>query len=464
MIKKFQIILLKGPVFFGLFTLLGVFTITYINNTFFYKNKNKEVLRNIDRQVKLYKSVYKSCLKTSTAKFCQRYLDSYIDNSFNYGKIIVEDYKGQTLFNRNREWYKEQREVVNYKGSVGDGKSKIIIKINKKSSPNILKSVIRSLTFSIFDYGKVYKRKLKLWDFIKDVAFPRSSVPLFSAVFFVLLYFVIRKRDLILFDISNKWETEQLQVTTKLEELKLEREELKVKVKELERAHHKASVTKEPDSNIFKLKKMIDDKEIKITELESESQMHEELAELALKELQEKERELRQVELKLVEKEQLEEKISTDLENLSEPGGNVLSFNKGVKSKFLLNPALKKEAYEIDVKPRGHGTQGSIIKMCDSICNDEYSRFLVKQIMSCAYDSNKCGQLILDLEPQHGWVMKAYSKKDKGEGILLILKAESFSEAILTAKYYTFYAQTFLKKQKFKLVVKKSLDQALKAA
>jgi hypothetical protein len=180
-----------------------VMTVT-INNYFFYKHLDKDLKRDILLHANIVHHTLNHCKQSQISlKSCQLYLKTtLIQRPTHYGVNIVMKKSLVDIYEINNRKNSLQHTDVVKLSDITKNKDltynelfDIEIEIFKANSPNLVLGVMKSLTFSIFDWmpllvNKKYKEALL---FIQYVAIPRSWPALLLSILLAFIYILISK-------------------------------------------------------------------------------------------------------------------------------------------------------------------------------------------------------------------------------------------------------------------------------
>lgn len=175
---------------------LAVITVMVgINNHFFYKNEEKTTVREMRFEAGQLGSLVKSCNFSDVT--CKNVLNNFLLNSSIRGQVLLK-VDGYTFANFSLESYQDNRKPVVYSQKISHDGHDFDILYEKKVTPSLMKSILRSMTFSIFEWHSNALRGksdyvTNLISFIQYVAIPRSSPAICYLILFVFLILMAKR-------------------------------------------------------------------------------------------------------------------------------------------------------------------------------------------------------------------------------------------------------------------------------
>lgn len=200
-----------------------------INNHFFYKNEEKTTVREMRLEAGQLASLVKSCDFSDVA--CKNVLNHFLLNSSIRGQVLLK-VDDQNFANFSLESYKDNRKPVTYSQEISHNGHDFDIFYEKKVTPSLVKSVLRSMTLSIFEWHSNALRGKSdyvsnLISFIQHVAIPRSSPAICYLVLFVFLILMAKRYFQAL--IRNWEKSEQIIDLKNTEIIDLDQEKIKLR-------------------------------------------------------------------------------------------------------------------------------------------------------------------------------------------------------------------------------------------
>ncbi|MFH7766514.1 hypothetical protein [Acinetobacter sp. BSP-28] len=201
-----------------------------INNFFFYKNEEKATVREMRYEAAQLQALIQNC--ESKADNCTQMIKTFIDHSSIKGKITLSA-NTQPFYVQNLEGYKDNRIAVTYQQSMQVKDNLYVVSFEKLVTPPLLKSMLRSLTFSVMDWKyaaqnginqSYWKNLTNFWQF---VAIPRSSPAL--CYFFLIIVLLLLGKGYFK-TLLRKWESSEQAIVAKndlIEQLHNEKVKLK---------------------------------------------------------------------------------------------------------------------------------------------------------------------------------------------------------------------------------------------
>lgn len=170
-----------------------------INNYFFYKNEEKQTLRNMRHEAIQLDAILSSC--EGSQKECNQITQSFLDNSSIRGEIYLFE-NGSEIYSSNLEGLKDQRTVVSFNKDFLVNNTKYTIQYKKLVTPPLGTSIFRSMTLSLFELNEAGLKNdpsSSYWDnvgtFFFEIALPRSRPAIgyfiFTILIFALIYFYL---------------------------------------------------------------------------------------------------------------------------------------------------------------------------------------------------------------------------------------------------------------------------------
>ncbi|CAB1212602.1 hypothetical protein SFB21_1166 [Acinetobacter bouvetii] len=210
--------------------LLIVCVLVAINNYFFYKNEEKSTIREMRYEVMQLQGLIQECDLGGGA--CDRLIKAFINNSSIKGKVsLTLDSKPYYL--RNLEGYKDSRKATSYSQTIPHKGHVYEITYEKLVTPSLLKSTLRSMSFSIMEWnyaahnGKNESYWANLTNFLQFIAIPRSSPAL--CYFFLIIVLLLLVKGYFK-TLLRKWENSEQTIVAKndlIEQLHNEKVKLK---------------------------------------------------------------------------------------------------------------------------------------------------------------------------------------------------------------------------------------------
>jgi hypothetical protein len=177
------------------FLVLIVAILTAINNHFFYVTKQKTLESEQRNLIKISDAILKNCL-SERIKWCDSELKYILSLSRLPGEVALKRPDGSLLLVIDNELYKDDRTSVSSSEVIGSGNYKLTVSFSRLSSPPLIKSVFRSMTFSIVDiFDKLLEDPDEVPDFIWDVAIPRSQPAFFYFLAVGSVLFLISRKQ-----------------------------------------------------------------------------------------------------------------------------------------------------------------------------------------------------------------------------------------------------------------------------
>lgn len=381
-------------------------------NYFFYQTKDKTLKYQLEDTVLLIGSYYDHCLKVNPETVCKEQLVAVVNSVFDYGTITVLDSNNRTLIELDKESYKDNRNLIDYRAKAGNGDSEIEILISKLSSPPTYQSTFNSMTFSIFD---IIDNMAKGKDYLKfawETAVPRSA----SVMYAGLIIFLIM-RMLSLKSLAQQRKNEYL----------------------LKRINSKNVALQDA---LSKTDKAI----IELEELKQKAELEGEMSKLYEDDLKAKEREVAQF------KDQ-EEKLKKEIWEREEKIKDLIN-TKDVNQIILENPKLELLPKKFPYNAGSHHGKHILEAIFESLLVDEYGSKMIVKGNHIAFGPESKGSAILSSKKLNNvvYTLNVYEHK-VGYGLELVLNAKNSAEALLVAKYLTFVSKGFLKSHNYKLVI-----------
>ncbi len=178
--------------FFWAVIFFVVFLLTAINNYFFYRNDTNVENRKYNQLTHVIASSYETCqLQNVDIELCEKQLKLTLQKA-NISGITRLKKGNKLLIEIDNERYKDNRTTVSSTLTFGAGNNQLTLEFIKLTTPPLINSVMRSLTFSISDIVEKIYRHEPVGAFVLYVALPRS-MPAFSFLIVILaVFFLIR--------------------------------------------------------------------------------------------------------------------------------------------------------------------------------------------------------------------------------------------------------------------------------
>ncbi|OTG77047.1 hypothetical protein B9T26_00235 [Acinetobacter sp. ANC 4169] len=201
-----------------------------INNFFFYKNEEKSTIREMKYEVMQLQALIQECDLSSNA--CNHLIKTFINHSSIKGQVTLT-VDSKPFHAQNLEGYKDNRKAVSYSQSIPYRDHLYEVTYEKLVTPPLLKSMLRSLTFSVMEWNYAARngKDERYWNNLKNfwqfIAIPRSSP---AMCYFFLIVFLLFLGKGYFKTLLRKWENSELIIVEKNNQIEFLHEE-KIKLK-----------------------------------------------------------------------------------------------------------------------------------------------------------------------------------------------------------------------------------------
>jgi len=448
---------LHKPTVFWVLVLSLVTVLTYVNNHYFYKYKNLLDTRHYAVKVRIIDHFYQSC-RSQMLSTCDEQLIQVLEGSRIRGVLTLSDADGREVIQVDNERFKDDRRAIAVSREIETDEGSYTLHVSRLSSPPIPKSVVRSMTFSAFDIGRIivegnYSR---LSGFIQYVAIPRSRPAFFftlSAIVVLMLARVQAKALALKIDQINDEVSRTSDLLHKIREdasSAMDRQE--VLQNELA-AKERAMKTAQDEINKLdeQLKQALESSETEEQRKNRSSRLESEIFRLKEKltrnaedygylkiEIEDKEKEIQ----KLKEREDLasqqfeqQAKEEESLDKQSYAGND--SFKKKLIKTLLSNPEIRSDADHkgLLTKQGRHHSKEFVSQVGRALATHQKLNGIIRDVISIEYNPRKLNRVELKLDQDRNlYCINIYSGDDQGYGAQIRLKINQSWQAVIAAK------------------------------
>ena len=436
-----------------------VLALTGINNYFFYHNKDVAEARDVSQFARVFAAAYESCLSAGLPSGdCLEQLKRTMVHSGVAGTARILSSDREPVFEVDNEYYKDDRSLVRGEYAIGNDKDRWIIEVTKLSSPSVLVSVWRSISFSALDIVEKLKRDEPMESFLVHVVVPRSMPFFFFLMVAGLVCILVRQQVRVMF---NAWESGQERISAlsiELEEKSAAAEKKELEVSELNRrlGQNKEEIVallaalEREQSRLDQLNRQVVDSESEIASVKKQRREVEELIR-RIQANKSKADELnrvlfaqhKQLELERCESASELKKLRQDLTAVQgqenalnlEKNPLVQATEKRVVEVLLTNPDVKPSVARHNTNSGKHHSKDFVQSLIASVERNKRLHNSFLSITAIRYSPATRGkaELLFDNDKK-SFVVNVYSRCDEGFGAQVVLSARKQWEAVVQAK------------------------------